>query len=522
MRKNRFLMNLIAATAIGLAAIGCDSSSSGAIADTSDIAANNAANLAAQQNQLREYLIVAQRGINLPAANLGATQSTPTIDPANGPLNDIVTAPGDADVPRAELYEINGIGDTPIANNVITGPGGQTATQPTSNAGTTGAHGVYIDPSGNFVVTIGRTKNRGGANDTAILNAELQIHALRPQPLDQTFPPVIEFQAVQDPTPILIFTVNQGNFVSGAWSRDGRFFYASIEGRLITYAVDGTVGRLQQVQSLAFPAGAGGFNNAAELLASGNGAFIFAIDHANNNLLTYTRNTTTGLLTLAQTTAVSADPRGMTIDSTGQFLYLASRASQMLTGFRINANGTLTVVELFTGSGAVPFNLGTALGDVDANPQTTRLYVSSYAGVLQTYNINTATGGLSVAGANDDLLGNSRNTANLEIDPTGKFAFAVNEHDFEEFQAFAGENNVFANVNMANNDETMGGSRFSATAQQDQNGNDVFLLPIPTANAFTGDFQVARLNADGSVRFERSQTVQNPHGIDFLQKTFVR
>lgn len=520
MRKNKFLMNLIAATAIGLAAIGCDSSSSGAIADASDIASNNAANIAAAQNSLREYVLMGQRGINLPAPNFGAGQGNPT--PAAGQtLNEVITAAGDADVSRAVLFEIVGIGNRPLPNASLTGP-----STPTGNAGTTGAHGVYVDPTGKFAVTIGRARNRGGANDNAILNAELQIHSLRPEaPLDQNPVPVFIFAPVSDPTPTQLFSVNQGLHVSGAWSRDARFFYASIEGQLITFAVDGTVGRLQRIQALPFPGAGGGanaaapFNNAAELLASGNGAFLFAIDHANNNILTYTRNAATGQLALAQTTAVSTDPRGMTIDSTGQFLYVASRSAGAVTGFRINANGTLTVIELVAGTGAIPFNFGAGLGDVDANPQTTRLYISSYAGQLQAFNINTTTGALTAAGPPDGLLGNSRNTADLEIDPTGQFAFVANEHDFEEFQAFAGEFPVFANIDTASNDATMGGQVFSATPMLDLNGRTVFVAPRPSAQAFTGDFQVARLNADGTVRFERSQTVQNPGKIDFLQFT---
>lgn len=512
MRKNRFLMNLIAATAIGLAAIGCDSSSSGAIGDASDL--NSNANNAAQQASLHEFLIIGQRGLFQNSVTVtGTNRGTPTVPTA--PAGRIVIGePGDAVVTRSLAFPIRGVASVPTPNAVLD------ASQPlAANAtATSGAHGAFVDPTGKFVVTMTRAKNRGFGTDNAVLNAILEISALRLSPIDTTFPPVLNFGTVQDPTPTRLFTRNQGEFVSGAWSTDARHFYASIEGTLITYTVDGTVGRLTPAQVQAFPnQPAAGFNNAAKLLSAPSGAFIFAIDHAGNNILTYTRNTTTGILALTATTPVPADCRGMTIESTGQFLYAVSRSSQFLSGFRIAANGALTPIEVTVGAGAIPFNFGSALGDVDANPQTSTVFIATYAGALQGFNVNTTTGALTAIGAADALLGSSRNTANIEVDPTGRFLFSANEHDYESFDQFSGEFPVFANLDTTTNATVP----FSPTAQADDNGLTVLITPTDPNLAFVGDIQIARINADGTVRYERSQAAENPYSLDFVQRVLL-
>ena len=185
---------------------------------------------------------------------------------------------------------------------------------------------------------------------------------------------------------------------------------------------------------------------------------------------------------------------------------------------RLGIDGSLTQIEVQTGLGAVARDLGVPLGDVDANPQADQLFVASYAGVLQGYSIDTATGALTVGGTSDTVTAFSRNTTNIEVEPTGRFVIAVQENDLEEFQTFVGgdypENPIFANIDSATN---TGAGIYSATAMTDSNGSTVYALPKALGAEFMGDIQVFRINGDLSVQFERSQDAMNPYGIGFTQ-----
>mgnify|MGYP000132605761 CR=1 FL=1 len=106
--------------------------------------------------------------------------------------------------------------------------------------------------------------------------------------------------------------------------------------------------------------------------------------------------------------------------------------NRLLAGYRIEANGDLTPVEVFAGFGPIAFPFGFPLGDIDANPQNDTVYLGSYLGALGGYAIDMATGQLSAIGTSGFLLNGSRNMTNVEVDPTGRFVVTAQEADFEE------------------------------------------------------------------------------------------
>lgn len=535
MRKNRFLLNLIAATAIGMSVFGCDSSSSGGIADTTDIS-QNGNQQAAERRNLREYLVLGQRGLSTPfAVNLGPGQSAP----GNPPGDIIAGGTGDdvVDDGRAQLYEIFGIANVPQPNANLLGPGGDStdpnvpeAGEDAGNAGTTGFHGIYADPGGTYVIGVSRAKNRGGAGDTlgGVTGAQMQIFQMDiEEPLDQAFPPNIVFGTTFDPLPIQVFAPNQGLFVSGAWSPNGLNFYLGISQSVRVNSIDRATGRIDGQQVLPFPAGPSGTNNPVKLLATDDGQFLYGIDNANNQIIRYGRDATDGTLTNLGSTPTVTDPRGATIDRSGNFMYVVGRSSGLLGGFRIEADGSLTPIEVFAGFGNIAIAFGIPLGDIDANPQTDQVFLGTYSGALQGYNVDVATGQLSISGAGGLTLGNARNTTNVEVEPTGRFVFTVQEHDFEELQDYVTaangfavpEDEIFANLITGTN-ETAAGT-FSLTPQADANGRTVFALPQTIANAFQGDLEVFRINANGSVRAEARVAADNPYGLDFFQRVII-
>jgi hypothetical protein len=519
MRKSRFLLSLIAATAIGLSVVGCDSSSSGSIADTTDLSVPNNNNSQQERQNLREYMLVGQRGLIEFSPTFGPGQSAPADAP--GP---VVAAPGDSDtVDPAQLYELAGIADTPAPNAFISAPGNSASEDPSVPgdqilAGTTGFHEVLASPTGSFAIGISRAKNRGFAGDS-VSKSTLQIFALEIEsPLDQVFPPNIIFAPVADPTSVLNPAANQGDFVSGAWSTNAAQFYASVSNTVTTFSVDGTIGRLDVVDVEPFPTGTGGvINNAAKLIPSRDGQFVYAIDNANAQMVTFSRDPIDGTLTQVATSNIVSDPRGATVDRSGKFMYIVGRASEQVAGYSINPDGSLTPFDLFPdqGVGPVPFNFGEPLGDIAANPQGDTLVLSAYSGALQTYTINATTGALSAVGGPAQPLGNARNSANIEFEPTGRFVVVANEHDFESLQSFvAGEENVFANLDSANNGT--GQPVFSPDPQFDALNRIVYALP--NVSPFTGDIQEFRIQADGTPRAIQSIDVENPYGLSFFQK----
>ena len=523
MRKSKFLLSLIAATAIGLSVMGCESSDSGSIADTTDITGQGDQNQADQRRNLREYMLIAQRGIDESLAPvLSATQTAPA-----NVTTPVVAFPGDGVVPQAVLFELLGISSTPNPNAIPVDPG-QTTTG-TGNippdgvaaVGSTGYHQIYPSPGGTFVIGMARAKNRGFTGDTEVETANVEIMAMQIEaPLDVVFPPNIIFGTVADPVPIRLYPPNQGEFVSGAWSSNAQQFYAAINGRIDVYAIDGTIGRITPTSSVGFPAGlAGTVNNAAQLIVSGDGTVVWALDNANAQILTFSRSAIDGSLTLVTSTPTVGDPHGFALDRTGRFLYVAGRSSQQLAGYRV-AGTALTAIDLFPqlGIGAVPFNFGNLLGDVATSPTNNSLFLASYAGVLQGYSLDPTTGALAPVGNSEIPLAFDTNLANIEVEPTGRFVVGSFEHDFESFDNFtAGGGQVFANLDPATNAGANPLSAFSPTPQLDTLGRVVVVLP--SDDPFTGSVQIYRIENSGTPRAEeRLDTIVNPYGLGFFQR----
>ena len=515
MRKSRFLINLIAATAIGLSVVGCgESSSTGAIRDTSDISNPGGGTT----RDLREYLVIAQRGLEVPASDFAAGQTLPTEVPPQTEAG--MTPKDEVGIVGGLMYELLGISSVPTPDLQFVTPGsldGQdpVGTQAPPNEGDvpTGYHQVYASPSGQYVIGVGRAKNNVAIDDAT---ARVQVYKVNVPPTDVVFPPQPTFGVPAAPVSLFDFASNQGEFVSGAWSRDGNYFYVSISGFIQKATFTESNGRLVFAPIATvpiFPVGGAGVNNAVELKLSRDGRTLYALDNANGDIVTYSVDTATGDLTETNITATVADPRGFALDRTGTFLYVAGRNSGELAGYRVEADGSLTPIELFAGAGAVPFNYGVALGDVAANPITNQLFLGSYDGVVSGFTINMDNGSLVDGGAAAAPLNGARNLANLEVEPTGRFLLTAFEHDLDSTQNF-----VFANTNSATNG--IGGSATSLTPSTDKNGRIAYLFPTTEGRAFEGEIQSARIDARANVSVEHSVDVDNPYGLAFLQLTF--
>lgn len=512
MRKSKFLLSLIAAAAISLSVFGCESSSTGAIQDTTDRIAEADGGVV---GLWKEYMIVGQRGLDLPNTfSPGGSQSLPG-DHTGG---FVVGATSDGEgVDEALLYELFGIYDTPHSDAMFLQPGGESVTPNSTRdvesglEDVAGFHEVYVDPSGSYMIGLSRSKNRGGVGDP-IAFSHMRVLALdfEESIVENWETPNLIFTNIADPIDLRTFAPDQGEFVAGLWSPNSDFFYLAVDGAIHTYTFNTNNGRMDFVNSVGFSAN----GNPAELISVRDGKYVFGLDNANRQIVRYERDADSGLLTNLGTTMTVDDPRDVTIDRNGEFLYVLGRNPGELAAYRVSDDGNLAPISVFNGLPPVPAVFGGALGGIDADPTSDRIYLALYSGLLQGYTIDQDTGALEAQGTASYLLNASSNTVRVKVDLTGKFVLTVQEHDYEWPEGSAVG---YANLNSATNSGA--GGVLSLTPQTDAEGRVVYAMSRDFANAFTGDVQAFRIEEGGNLRAERrTEDLENPFGIELFVK----
>jgi 6-phosphogluconolactonase len=134
-----------------------------------------------------------------------------------------------------------------------------------------------------------------------------------------------------------------------AFSPDGKFAYLLAEktSTLSALSFDGATGRLSQVQTVStLPAGFSGANTGAEVWVHPSGAFVFTSNRGHDSIATFSRDATTGRVTLVGHTKTGGKtPRDFTLDAAGKFLYVANQGSGDVRTFAIDAqSGMLSPV----------------------------------------------------------------------------------------------------------------------------------------------------------------------------------
>ncbi len=524
MRKSRFLLNLMVATALGLSTIGCGSSGSGGGPIAGPGPSTEEPPEVREQRALRQYLLVGQRGLTAFAPTFGPGQSGP--DGLN-----LVASPGDGDnVDPAQLYEILVQEGSPFRWQ-LTGPGQDGPTTPTVADDTAGFHEVHFDPRGEYAIGLSRAHNRGYGDDPVVSSTQQIFEVRMAEPLTEQFPPTFELVPTAETQSIALYHNDQGDFMSGAWSPDGRHFYVSVGQRdlgggtssfIIGYSLDRLTGRLDAAGDMLFSSSGGGeINNAAQLMFVGSSQLL-ALDNANGRVVAYSRDSGSGELTELTSVATPSDPRGMAIDRDGRYLYVLGRESGALAGYRLSGSG-LEQIEVTAGLGPIAWTLGEPGGDVVTSPNADHLYLGLYNGTMVSLSIDPGTGLLEQIGSTR-LLGGSRNLTNLEVDTTGQFVFAASEHDHEAFQSYVTVGNGFPYnepPQFANLDETTNDvNPTSSTPMVDSFGRVVY-VDRSMGRAFTGDVQGLRVETQGTLRAESRVEVENPYGLSIMRKLVV-
>lgn len=222
-----------------------------------------------------------------------------------------------------------------------------------------------------------------------------------------------------------------------ALSPSGGFLYIPNfqDATISAFTVNQTTGALTAVTGSPF---ADGDIEPAAAVVSPSGKYLFVANFSTGNagsISVFSINTTTGALT-----AVTGSPftgsgpaNGITIDPTGNFLYVAANG---VDAYSVNqTTGTLTVI---TGA---PYTTPAAPFGVTVDPTGKFLYASIFGNLttsqtapdLITYSINTTTGALTqvstqgVAGNQGEALAIATGTKAVTYTP--KFAYVTNQID---------------------------------------------------------------------------------------------
>ena len=200
--------------------------------------------------------------------------------------------------------------------------------------------------------------------------------------------------------------------------KPGRFAYVSGHYGIYCYAVDAVTGALTALAGS--PCDSGVLTGVA---VDPSGRFAYATLSASNEVTAYAINSSTGKLTAIVGSQLSGgiDPVDITVDPSGQFVYMANYGGG-ISAFTINSvTGGLTAV-----SGS-PFPTGPSGGvtSVTVDPTGKFLYaVNSVGNDISAYVINSSTGALTTVAGSPFLAGTFPMT--VRVDPSGRYAYVTN------------------------------------------------------------------------------------------------
>jgi 6-phosphogluconolactonase (cycloisomerase 2 family) len=153
------------------------------------------------------------------------------------------------------------------------------------------------------------------------------------------------------------------------------------------------------------------------------GKFGFASDGINSStlLLSFSRNTTTGVLAPLASLNLPGIPTRVALDPMGQFLYVSAFTNNF-------ASGTALGFSIDPGTGALtpipgtPFVISNLLGNFSFHPSGNFVYMANQGGTtIDVYTVNRATGALTPAGSTQTCV----NPTTIRFSPNGRFAYTA-------------------------------------------------------------------------------------------------
>lgn len=480
MRKTKFLGSLLVTLTLAFGFLGCTGGDAPTGGSTADIP-NPGQQPPGQE--LREYLIVAERGIDY-----DATVDNPLT------LNVTETAVDDM-LDNVAIFEFSGIGQGPIPNGILTraddAPIAIGRTDSTVVGGVTvGTHSIAADPLSNRVITGLRDRDHTSPIQRA-LQYVIAVDDLFVQPFDVEFPPM---PILQPPAAAAnVFAAGDGaDFSSARFHPGGSFYVEAVDyinlGSFLTIVrYNAAIGALDDVSAQDIPLAA----DCREMAITPDGRFIYVASASNGSISGFQIDTDTGAVgSLGNFTTGGVGTYGVAVDRTGSFLYCTNYASGDITGFAINADGTLTQISVDGVAAPGPFNYGAVNPcGIAFSPTADVLIITDRAGnAMSSFTIDTGTGVITQAGPVGAVPNGAglSDPVNVIIEPTGNFAVIA----------------------------------CAAQFSYDANGliqfNQFLDFDPTTLNPLTGGLARFRIAPDGALSFEQSVVMQNPYGMGVL------
>jgi 6-phosphogluconolactonase (cycloisomerase 2 family) len=186
-------------------------------------------------------------------------------------------------------------------------------------------------------------------------------------------------------------------------------------------------GHLSAVSGSPFADGGSGvFAFANSVTVDPSGRFAYVANGNTNNVAAYTIDASTGALTeIGSPVAAETNPFSVAVDPSGRFLYVANNGSYNISGFAINSStGALTAL------GSSPFSTGTTSAgpvSVTVDPTGQFVYVANsslFDGSISALAIDPATGALtSVSGS---PFADTQDPGSVAVDASGRAVFVAN------------------------------------------------------------------------------------------------
>lgn len=276
----------------------------------------------------------------------------------------------------------------------------------------------------------------------------------------------------------------------------------SLTGEIQIYSIDNVTGTLTPLLGSPFSIASGA--DCIEFEPSGR--FGFAADGANSstNLLTFSRDTAAGTLTLQTTSDLGLVPTRPAVDPLGTYLYLAAFATDLRSatalGFSIDpATGSLTPIP------GMAFALPDTSGSFSFHPSGKFLYMANSGGSsIDSYSVNRSTGMLTFVGSITTCV----NPTTVLFSVDGKFAYSACSMDAAHDPASGSVESFSVGANGA---LTHIGSTPSADAPFDLNMDPSGKFLYVSSNAsYVYSFQIGR---NGVARFVRRLGIQANQGF---------
>jgi 6-phosphogluconolactonase (cycloisomerase 2 family) len=215
----------------------------------------------------------------------------------------------------------------------------------------------------------------------------------------------------------------------------GRFVYVANVGssNVSGYRIDDTSGALTEVAGSPFAA----ISGATAVAVDRSGRFVYATNYFNNSVSAYQIDATNGVLTPIDADAATpgvqgfpagSGPNSISVDASGQFVYVANLLDDTITAYRLNtASGALARIDTDAGTpGTQDMSVPNARPvSITTDPSGRFAYIATACGNIWALGIDLASGVLSrLDSTPGGLCFASANAPNLSIvDPSGRFLY---------------------------------------------------------------------------------------------------